>query len=318
MLSFDDFAGQSAHIVQLHSDFASHAFVHAYLFTGPRGTGKKSVARLCAMAALCRGEGKRPCGACGPCRRVLAGTHPDVHTVEPEAGKQKIGVDVLRGVIEEVSVRAFEDGVKALIFPEAERMTPQAQNCLLKTLEEPPEDTVFFLITDQPGAMLPTIVSRCRRLRFSPVSVEACAAILAEKGVEPGRARLAAACAQGAVGRALEIAGDEDYLPLRGKALSSLKALSSGKVGVARAISFLGEGKSAAACAPEWLEILEVVARDLMARENGGTPYGDTGDLTLDGRALLLGVMETRKLVASNVSFLAALEKMYLALAGSR
>ena len=136
--------------------------------------------------------------------------------------------------------------------------------------------------------------------------------------MEPGWARRAAACAQGAVGRALEIAGDEDYLPLREKALSSLKALSGGKAGVARAISFLGEGKSAAARAPEWLEILEVVARDLMARENGGTPYGDTGDLKLDGRALLLGVMETRKLAASNVSFLAALEKMYLALAGSR
>ena len=82
--------------------------------------------------------------------------------------------------------------------------------------------------------------------------------------------------------------------------------------------AFLGEGKSAAARAPEWLEILEVVARDLTAWENGGTPYGDTGDLKLDGRALLLGVMETRKLAASNVSFLAALEKMYLALTGSR
>ena len=119
MLSFEDFAGQSAHIEQLHGDFAAHAFVHAYLFTGPAGTGKKSVARLCAMAALCRGEGERPCGVCGPCRRVLALTHPDVHTVVPEEGKKLIGVDVLREVIEEVSVRAFEDGVKALIFPQA-------------------------------------------------------------------------------------------------------------------------------------------------------------------------------------------------------
>lgn len=288
---------------------------HAFLLSGPHGTGKRTCANYLTQTILCASP-QAPCGQCPACKKVLAGLHPDVHVVGEE--EKSISVDSIRALRDQLALRPFEADRHIALIPRADRMTAQAQNALLKTLEEPAGGNVFFLLTDQPGAMLPTIVSRCRRLRFSPVSVEACAAILAEKGVEPGRARLAAACAQGAVGRALEIAGDEDYLPLREKALSSLKALSGGKAGVARAISFLGEGKSAAARAPEWLEILEVVARDLMAWENGGTPYGDTGDLKLDGRALLLGVMETRKLAASNVSFLAALEKMYLALTGSR
>ena len=288
---------------------------HAFLLSGPHGTGKRTCANYLTQTILCASP-QAPCGQCPACKKVLAGLHPDVHVVGEE--EKSISVDTIRALRDQLALRPFEADRHIALLPRADRMTAQAQNALLKTLEEPAGGNVFCLLTDQPGAMLPTIVSRCRRLRFSPVSVEACAEILAEKGVEPGRARLAAACAQGAVGRALEIAGDEDYLPLREKALSSLKALSGGKAGVARAISFLGEGKSAAARAPEWLEILEVVARDLMARENGGTPYGDTGDLKLDGRALLLGVMETRKLAASNVSFLAALEKMYLALTGSR
>ncbi len=288
---------------------------HAFLLSGPHGTGKRTCANYLTQTILCASP-QAPCGQCPACKKVLAGLHPDVHVVGEE--EKSISVDSIRALRDQLALRPFEADRHIALIPRADRMTAQAQNALLKTLEEPAGGNVFFLLTDQPGAMLPTIVSRCRRLRFSPVSVEACAEILAEKGVEPGRARLAAACAQGAVGRALEIAGDEDYLPLREKALSSLKALSGGKAGVARAISFLGEGKSAAARAPEWLEILEVVARDLMAWENGGTPYGDTGDLKLDGRALLLGVMETRKLAASNVSFLAALEKMYLALTGSR
>ena len=288
---------------------------HAFLLSGPHGTGKRTCANYLTQTILCASP-QAPCGQCPACKKVLAGLHPDVHVVGEE--EKSISVDTIRALRDQLALRPFEADRHIALIPRADRMTAKAQNALLKTLEEPAGGNVFFLLTDQPGAMLPTIVSRCRRLRFSPVSVEACAEILAEKGVEPGRARLAAACAQGAVGRALEIAGDEDYLPLREKALSSLKALSGGKAGVARAISFLGEGKSAAARAPEWLEILEVVARDLMARENGGTPYGDTGDLKLDGRALLLGVMETRKLAASNVSFLAALEKMYLALTGSR
>ena len=222
MPAFEDFEGQSAHIARLHSDFERGVFVHAYLLAGPKGTGKRSVARLCAMTALCKGQ-KKPCGVCGPCRRVLAGTHPDVHTVEPEKGKKTIGVDVLREAIDEVGTKSFEDGAKIMLFPEAERMTPAAQNCLLKTLEEPPAGTVFFLMTDQPGALLPTIVSRCRVIRFHPLSVEDAARRLVALGGPEESAMRRARMAEGCVGQALAI--EEERLTLLSQLTATLCVL---------------------------------------------------------------------------------------------
>ena len=317
MLSFEDFAGQSAHIAQLHGDFASHAFVHAYLFAGPAGTGKRSVARLCAMAALCRGEGKRPCGVCGPCRRVLAGTHPDVHTVEPEKGKQMIGVDVLRGVIEEVSVRAFEDGVKALIFPEAERMTAQAQNCLLKTLEEPPQDTVFFLITDQPGAMLPTIVSRCRVIRFHPLTEQDCEKRLIALGQSPLDARRRARMAEGCVGQALAI--DDERLALLERVTGDV--FSVHRPGdVLPTINLYKDDKERQKMV---MDLLETAVRDILLAQAGkgsleesgyareAVAYARTVPLA-GGLQLASCVTKARMMMASNVAFASAFESVLL------
>ena len=317
MQSFEDFAGQSAHIAQLHSDFASRAFVHAYLFAGPKGTGKKSVARLCAMAALCRGEGKRPCGVCGPCRRVLAGTHPDVHTVEPEKGKQLIGVDVLRGVIEEVSVRAFEDGVKALIFPEAERMTAQSQNCLLKTLEEPPEDTVFFLITDQPGAMLPTIVSRCRVIRFHPLTEQDCEKRLIALGQSPLDARRRARMAEGCVGQALAI--DDERLALMERVTGDV--FSVHRPGdVLPTVNLYKDDKERQKMV---MDLLETAVRDILLAQAGkgsleesgyareAAAYARTVPLA-GGLQLAACVTKARMMMASNVAFTSAFESVLL------
>ena len=319
MLSFEDFAGQSAHIAQLHGDFASHAFVHAYLFAGPAGTGKRSVARLCAMAALCRGEGKRPCGACGPCRRVLADTHPDVHTVVPEAGKQRIGVDVLRGVIEEVSVRAFEDGVKALVFPEAERMTAQAQNCLLKTLEEPPQDTVFFLITDQPAALLSTIVSRCRTVRFHPLSIPDAAARLSALGLSPEDARRRARMAEGCVGQALAI--DEAAMALREQLTHDVFSVHR----PADVLAAVNPYKDAKEQRTQILDVLECAVRDIMMAQAGRMTLEDAGYAPQaeayaravplsGGLRLSAAVTRARQMVASNVSFSAAFESILFVL----
>lgn len=319
MLSFDDFSGQSTHIAQLKSDFSAHTFVHAYLFAGPKGTGKRSVARLCAMAAVCRSEQGKPCGVCGPCRRVLAGTHPDVHVIEPEKGRQTLGVDALREVLEEVSVRAFEDGTKVLLFPEAERMTAQAQNCLLKTLEEPPEDTVFFLITDQPAALLTTVVSRCRVVRFHPLQIEQAAARLVALGLHPQDARRRARMAEGCVGQALAL--DEQSLSLR-------EQLTRDVFSVRRAgdvLAVVNQYKDMKEQKTQVLDVLECAVRDIMLQQAGRMPLENAGyapEAEAYARAVPLrgglklsqAVTRARKMVGSNVAFASAFESILLTL----
>ena len=316
MLSFEDFRGQSAHIAQLHSDFEKRAFVHAYLLSGPRGTGKKSVARLCAMAALCRGE-QKPCGQCGPCRRVLSDTHPDVHVVVPEKGKKSISVDVVRDMIAEVSVKSFEGTTKALIFPEAELMTTAAQNCLLKTLEEPPQDTVFFLITDKPGALLATIVSRCRVIRFHPLSAEDAEKRLVALGMPPHAAKRRARMAEGCVGQALEI--DDMRLDL----LSALTAdvFSARRPGDVLAV--VNKYKDDKERHKQIMDLLDGAVRDILIAQAGGNGLEDSGyaQAAIDfaravplsgGLALSAQVTKARMMIGSNVAFQSAFESVLM------
>ena len=316
MLSFEDFRGQSALVAQLKSDFAGHSFVHAYLLSGPRGTGKKSVARLCAMAALCKGAHK-PCGECGPCRRILSDTHPDVHTVRPEKGKQTIGVNVLRDVIAEVSVKSFEGTTKALLIPDAELMTAAAQNCLLKTLEEPPQDTVFFLITDQPGSLLATIVSRCRVIRFHPLSIEEAEKRLVALGVPERAARQRARMAEGCVGQALEI--DDQRLEM----LHTLTAdvFSVRKPGDVLAV--VNQYKDDKEHQRQVMDLLEGAVRDILVAQAGGAPLEDSGYAKAaadyaravplsGGLALSERVTKARMMMASNVAFASAFESVLM------
>jgi len=317
MLSFEDFAGQSAHVAQLRSDFAAGTNVHAYLLCGPRGTGKKSVAKLCAMTAVCCSESRRPCGVCGPCRRVMSDSHPDLHMVVPEKGKQTIGVGVLREVLEIVGVKSFEDAAKTIIFPEAEKMTPAAQNCLLKTLEEPPQDTVFFLITDQPGALLATIVSRCRVLRFHPLSTQDCEKRLMALGLSESDARRRARMAEGCVGQALAI--DEERLSLLHKLTQDV--FSVHRPGdVLAVVNLYKDDKERQKMV---MDLLETAVRDILlvqagsgSLEEGGyareaESYARSVPLA-GGLALAQSITRARMMLASNVSFAAAFESVLL------
>ena len=317
MLSFEDFSGQSAHIAQLHADFANHTFVHAYMLCGPRGTGKKSVARLCAMAAVCRGEGRRPCGACGPCRRILSDTHPDLHTIVPEKGKQTIGVNVLREALAQVGTKSFEDTTKVLIFPNAEKMTAAAQNCLLKTLEEPPQDTVFFLITDQPGAMLPTIVSRCRVIRFHPLSAQECEKRLIALGQTPMDAKRRARMAEGCVGQALEI--DEERLELMERVTKDV--FSVHRPGdVLAVVNLYKDDKERQKTV---MNLLETAVRDILLAQAGKGTLEESGYAReaenyaravplAGGLQLSSSITKARMMLASNVAFASAFESVLL------
>lgn len=136
---------------------------HAYLFSGPRGVGKTTTARLIAMTANCQSKGKRPCGECESCLSVRAGSHPDVLEIDAASNNS---VDDVRDLREKVGLSAMRGGKKIYILDEAHMMSRAAFNALLKTLEEPPEHVIFILATTEPEKILPTILSRCQHYRF--------------------------------------------------------------------------------------------------------------------------------------------------------
>ena len=181
---------------------------HAWLLTGPRGSGKRSVAFALAAALVCeRGPGTA-CGECSGCARALRNRHPDVHHIEPEG--VIIPVDVVReAVIPEAARSPFEASYKVFVVEDADRMNDAAQNALLKTLEEPQPDTVFVLVSDHEEEVLETIRSRCRIVRLDPVPLERVAEILVAAGADPDEARRAATLAEGDVARARTLAFDD-------------------------------------------------------------------------------------------------------------
>lgn len=311
-MKLSEFVGYGDKMEQLMRSVQAGRIVHALLFVGPHGSGKRTLARLFAQAMVCQGE-RKPCGACPACKRFLAGSHPDIHVVKPE--KKSIGVDEVRELIDALALRPYEGGRHIALIEQADKLTVAAQNALLKTLESPTGEAMFFLITDAPGAMLPTILSRCQTVRFSDLSVEDCARVLEGRGIDPIRARELAGLSQGSVGRALEIDGDGEYRALREKVLQSLEALS-GRASVAGAAAPLEEDKGLEG---DMLDIMELWARDLMALQSGAEPYqsGDADRLRkskLDGRALLKGVLLARMQLGSNVSWPNALENLYFEL----
>lgn len=298
-----------AKMEQLMRSAQAGRIVHALLFCGPRGTGKKSMARLIARATLCRGAGEKPCDCCPACKRCLNDSHPDVHFVSPE--KNSIKVDQIRELIDTLSLAAYEGGKKIAIIDRADSMNESAQNALLKTLENPQGDTLFFLLTEAPGALLPTIVSRCLQLRFRCLEVQDCARVLEGRGMDAQRARRLAAMAQGSVGRALEIDGDEDYLPLRSRVIDALEGMRRPE-DVACAAAKIGDVKERESAV---LEIMELWARDLMRVQNGAQPC-QAEELSrlqksrYSGSMLLQRVMLARRQLSANLSWTNVLESM--------
>lgn len=307
------FEGHGPEIEHLLRSARAGRLVHAYLFCGARGCGKTTLARLLAQALFCEaGEAERPCGHCPACKRFLSGNHPDARTVAPKG--RSIGVDDVRELIDYLSRRPYEGGWHVAIIERAEKMTPSAQNALLKTLENPPEDTVFFLLTETPGALLSTVRSRARLVRVSPLTREACAEALVRRGVEAKRAARLAGLAHGSVGRALELGSDAGFEALLARSLTSLAALKDPASVAEAAAPFYEERERQ----EDLLEIFEIIGRDRMALENGVAPEALTGEelenVRVDGRKLLLSVLAARRMLSANVAWPNALDALYLSL----
>lgn len=166
--TFEEVAGQEHVVTTLKNAIKENRISHAYLFAGPRGTGKTTVAKLLAKSLNCTGDNP-PCDSCSNCKAITAGEHPDV--IEIDAASNN-GVDEVRDLIDKVKYAPINGKYKVYIIDEVHMMSTGAFNALLKTLEEPPAHIVFVLATTEPHKILPTIISRCQRFDFKKVDDE--------------------------------------------------------------------------------------------------------------------------------------------------
>jgi DNA polymerase-3 subunit delta' len=227
------------HLIDLlRTAIARDRVPQSLLFAGPDGVGKRATAIALAQAVNCPAAGKgRPvpdaCGVCPTCQRIARGVHSDVVLIE-KGDEASIKIGTLRTRLLEVAgYRPFEARRRVFIIDPAEEMTAQAQDSLLKTLEEPPSGSMLILISAYADTLLATVQSRCRRLRFGVLREQDVARVLTERcEVEAKEARLLAATAGGSVSRAL--AGQEDELEGDREAALSLLAASAGRPVVPR------------------------------------------------------------------------------------
>ncbi len=231
---------------KLLAEIASGRLSHAYLIEGGEGSGKTYFALLAARAILCGGT-EKPCGKCPSCVKALAGSHPDLFYYSPDK-KASMGVDTVRDIKKSVYFMPNDGDRKVYIIDEAQKMTVQAQNALLKFLEEPPASTVFFIVTDKKESMLPTVISRTRIISTSPASSDEIAAFLRSSSpkCDENAINAAVAMADGSPGKAKNLLCKDfsrqrqlciDFIPLmfgrsKGDAMGFLLSMKLNREGV--------------------------------------------------------------------------------------
>ena len=202
MGSFKDVVGHKDIIKYIQNAVTADKVSHAYILNGQRGAGKKMLARLFAMTLLCEKRGPEPCGECHSCIQAESGNHPDIIRVVHEK-PGSISVDDIREQVNQtVAIKPYQGPYKIYIIPEADLMTIQAQNALLKTIEEPPEYVVILLLTENADLLLPTITSRCVMLKLRNIKDTLIKKYLMEKLEVPDyKADICTAFAQGNMGQ---------------------------------------------------------------------------------------------------------------------
>ena len=204
MSVFDGLVGQDAVIAQLQAAVDGQGMTHAWLFTGPPGSGRSVAARAFAAALQCA---ERGCGHCDSCHQASTGTHADIALIVPDG--LSLGVEKARDIVMATSQRPTHSRYQITLIEDADRLTDQAANALLKAIEEPPPSGVVLLCAPSLEDVLPTIRSRCRVAALGTPSSAAVAALLVSDGVDPAMAAFAAQAAQGHIGRARRLATDE-------------------------------------------------------------------------------------------------------------
>ena len=322
-MPFADILGHERIVEVFRRSVRSGKTPHSYIFEGKPGCGRRKTALTLIQALFCAAVADDACGVCPSCRKVASGNHGDIHFVEPLPDKRDISIDQLREIQRELALRPYEAPRKACIIEPAERMSVNAANSLLKTLEEPPGNAIIILLTENADMLLPTIRSRCQLIRFSSLSPENVRLLLEKSGVAPDLAELLAPLSEGSMQRAGEL--DNNTLAERRAALlNHLTALDLGRIS-----TIFDTAEELAGNRDETLESLDLllsVARDAVYLNAGCTEIVNTAirpaletfaaGCTLERSLRMLGdIMETRRAVQRNANNKLALECLFMKMA---
>ncbi len=216
-MAFGNVLGHAHTVELLRSCLRGDKVPHALLLSGPRGIGKSLLARTLAKALACGQAPQDSCDRCPSCKKIDGGYHPDVFSVIPEGKSNQIVIDQIRALQQRLGFKSFEGPCRVCVVEEAHTMTEQAENALLKTLEEPPPASYLFLVTDHPDRLLPTVLSRCHKIACRPLDEAVVSAhLVSTLGLDGEQARSLALLGGGSLGRALSMARREGIYAFAG------------------------------------------------------------------------------------------------------
>ena len=275
---FKDVVGHREIIQYMQSAVEQQKVSHAYILNGERGAGKKLLANLFAMTLQCESGKSEPCGECKSCKQAKNGNQPDIIVVKHEKAGT-ISVDDIREQLNgDIMIKPYSSPRKIYIIPEADLMTVQAQNALLKTLEEPPEYAVIFLLTENAESLLPTIRSRCVMLKLRNIKDKLVKKYLMEHLQVPDyQADICAAFAQGNIGRAVMLAKSEHFNEIKEQAIQLLKYID--EMELHEIVSAIKEINKYKLEVTDYLDIITIWYRDVLlykaTADVGGLVFGD-------------------------------------------
>ena len=263
MADFRDIIGQEQIKEHLQNALETKKISHAYIINGEKYSGKEFIARIFAMALQGEEEGVNPCQKCHSCKQALSDNQPDIIRVTHEK-PNTISVDDIRAQVNnDVAIKPYSSPYKIYIINEAEKMTVQAQNAILKTLEEPPEYVVILLLTTNVNSLLSTILSRCVVLNMKPVADNLVRKYLMEEMQVPDyKAEVCVAFARGNIGKARMLASSEDFENVKTEAVSLLKYIQDMELNeIVAAIKKINDYKLEVS---DYLDIMEIWYRDVL------------------------------------------------------
>lgn len=326
-MKFEQIVGHKDIIEYFQKVIKEEKLSHAYILSGEKGSGKKMLAEAFAQTLQCEEKGDTPCGNCSSCIQAESGNQPDIRWITHE--KASISVDDIREQINnDIGIMPYSSPYKIYIVPEAEKMTEQAQNALLKTIEEPPHYGMVLLLTENSSSFLQTILSRCVTLSLKPVSTSLVKQYLMDKfGTPDYQAEICAKFSQGNIGKAIRFASSEEFNELKDDTLHMLKHVEEMKVyEIMQFIKGIAERKKDI---QDCLDLILLWYRDVLlfkvTRDPNGLHFSDelhsismqAGDMDYEQIENIVQAVEKAKIrLKANVNFETAMELMIFVMKG--